>query len=214
MRTLHAVNPLRTGYIAEQCEVRGRSVIDIGCGGGVLAESLTRLGARVTGLDLSEQLLGMARAHAAAQGLTIHYRHVSAEDLAREQPGSFDLVTCLEVLEHVPRPEDLVMTSARLLKPGGHAFFATIDRSLMALLFVIFGAEYILRILPVGTHHYRGLIRPAELRGWGAKHGLQFVHSVSVTYNLITRRFSLGPHRDPTYLAHFIKTEQPLRSAG
>ena len=205
MRTLHAVNPLRTGYIAEQCVVRGRTVVDIGCGGGVLAESLTRLGAGVRGLDLSEDLLGLARAHARAEGLAIDYRYISAEELAEQQPAAFDIVTCMEVLEHVPRPDDLIMASARLLRPGGHAFFATIDRSLKALLFVIFGAEYILRILPIGTHTYRGLICPSELKAWGAKCGLQFVRAVGINYNLLTRKFSLVERREPTYIAHFTR---------
>jgi 2-polyprenyl-6-hydroxyphenyl methylase/3-demethylubiquinone-9 3-methyltransferase len=206
MRTLHQVNPLRMGFIAGECELQGRSVIDIGCGGGVLAESLTRLGARVTGVDLAQDLLGIARAHAQSEGLQIDYRYVAAEELALEKPLAFDVLTCMEVLEHVPRPDELIGTCSRLLHGGGHAFFATIDRSLLALLEVIFGAEYILRILPIGTHHYSGLIKPRELEAWGSQNGLQLKRSVSVLYNLITRRFSLAPQRDPTYLAHFIKT--------
>jgi 2-polyprenyl-6-hydroxyphenyl methylase/3-demethylubiquinone-9 3-methyltransferase len=205
MRTLHAVNPLRTGFIAEECELLGVQVIDIGCGGGVLAESLTRLGAHVTGIDMAEHLLGIARAHAQSEGLAIEYRFISAEELAARSPASFDVVTCLEVLEHVPRPDELVMTCSKLLRSGGHAFFATIDRNLMALVEVIFGAEYILRILPIGTHHYRSLIKPRELEAWGQRGDLELKRSVSVVYNLITRRFSLAPRRDPTYLAHFIK---------
>jgi 2-polyprenyl-6-hydroxyphenyl methylase/3-demethylubiquinone-9 3-methyltransferase len=205
MHTLHAVNPLRTGFIARSCELGGRSVFDIGCGGGVLAESLTRLGARVTGVDLARDLLGIAVQHAQDQGLTIDYRYISAEQVAEQQPGAFDIVTCMEVLEHVPRPEELVMTCSRLLKPAGHAFFATIDRNLIALLFVIFGAEYILRILPIGTHNFRKLIRPDELKSWGRKYDLEFAGSVSIVYNLITRKFSLAEHHDPTYLMHFRK---------
>lgn len=205
MHTLHTINPLRTGFIVESCDVSGRTVLDIGCGGGVLAEALAKRGARVIGIDLSQDLLGIARAHASGQGLPIEYRYISAEQLAEQEPGAFDIVTCMEVLEHVPRPDELVMACSRLLKPGGHAFFATIDRTLEALLFVIFGAEYILRILPIGTHHYGGLIRPAELKSWGQRGGLEYAGSVSVVYNLITRKFSLARHRDPTYLMHFIK---------
>jgi 2-polyprenyl-6-hydroxyphenyl methylase / 3-demethylubiquinone-9 3-methyltransferase len=205
MHTLHSVNPLRTGFIARSCELRGSRVIDIGCGGGVLAESLARLGAQVTGIDLSEQLLGIARSHARGAGLPIDYRYISAEQLAEDEPGTFDIVTCLEVLEHVPRPAELVLASARLLKPGGHAFFATIDRTPKALLFVIFGAEYILRLLPIGTHHYGGLIRPDELSAWGRKGGLQRSGYVSVGYNLITREFHLSERPDATYLMHLTK---------
>jgi 2-polyprenyl-6-hydroxyphenyl methylase / 3-demethylubiquinone-9 3-methyltransferase len=205
MRTLHAVNPLRTGWIAQSCELRGKSVLDIGCGGGVLAESLTQLGAQVTGIDLSQDLLGIASVHAHEQGLDIDYRYVSAEEIAEQQPGAFDIVTCLEVLEHVPRPDELVAACGRLLKPGGHAFFATIDRTLKALAFVLFGAEYILRILPIGTHNYYGLIRPAELKSWAKQGGMDYAGSVSVLYNLITRKFSLAPQRDPTYLIHFTR---------
>ena len=180
MHTLHDVNPLRTAWIAEGCELRGRRVIDIGCGGGVLAESLTRLGASVIGVDLSQDLLGLARRHAQDSGLAIDYRYVSAEKLSEQEPATFDVVTCLEVLEHVPRPEELVAASARLLKSGGHAFYATIDRTLKALAFVLFGAEYVLRLLPIGTHHYGGLIRPSELKTWGQRCGLEYADSVSI----------------------------------
>ncbi len=205
MHTLHKVNPLRTGWIAQNCELQGKTVLDIGCGGGVLAESLTRLGAHVTGIDLSEELLGIARLHARDHQLSISYCYISAEQLAEQQPGTFDIVTCLEVLEHVPHPDQLVAAASKLLKPGGHAFFATIDRTPKALLFVLFGAEYILRLLPIGTHHYGGLIKPAELKAYAARSGMEYAGSVSVLYNLVTRKFSLAEFHDPTYLIHFIK---------
>jgi len=205
MHTLHEVNPLRTGFIARSCELQGRSVIDIGCGAGVLAESLTRLGAHVTGVDLSEKLLTIARAHAQQQGLNVDYRFISAEQLAEQQPGAFDVVTCLEVLEHVPRPDELVATSGRLLRPGGHAFFATIDRNLKAFLFVIFGAEYVLRLLPMGTHNYRGFIRPGELIVWGKNCGMEFSDCTYVVYNLLSRKFSLTDRRNDVYLMHLKK---------
>jgi 2-polyprenyl-6-hydroxyphenyl methylase/3-demethylubiquinone-9 3-methyltransferase len=205
MRTLHKVNPLRLGFIEQNCELHGRHVIDIGCGGGVLAEPLTRLGARVTGVDLAEDLLGIAAEHARNQGLDIDYRYISAEDLADQEPGHYDVVTCMEVLEHVPRPKELVRTCAQLLKPGGHAFDATIDRNIFGLLFVIFGAEYILHLLPIGTHHYGNLIRPSELKAWGYEFGMDYAGSASVLYNLITRKFHLGPQRDPSYLMHLTK---------
>lgn len=205
MQTLHKVNPLRLGFIKDSCELRGRTVVDIGCGGGVLAEPLTRLGARVTGVDLAENLLGIAAEHARSEGLDIDYRYTSAESLAEERPESYDIVTCMEVLEHVPRPKDLVKTCAKLLRPGGHAFYATIDRSLRGLLFVIFGAEYILHLLPIGTHRFGNLIRPSELRAWGHELGLEYTSSASVLYNLLTRKFSLGPEGDPSYLMHLTK---------
>lgn len=205
MHTLHVVNPLRMDFIARSCELRDQKVLDIGCGGGVLAESMTRLGARVTGIDLSQDLLRIAQMHALEQNLAIEYRYISAEQLAEEQPGTFDVVTCMEVLEHVPRPDELVGACARLLKPGGHAFYATIDRSLKALFTVIFGGEYILHLLEIGTHHYSGLIRTGELRSWGEKNGMKYAGSISMTYNLITRKFRLTEQHEPTYIMHFRK---------
>ncbi len=205
MHTLHAVNPLRTSFIAQSCQLHGRRVLDIGCGGGVLAEALARMGAKVVGIDLSPDLLGIAAAHAHAGGLTIEYCEISAEQLAGQQPGTFDIVTCMELLEHVPRPEELVDACSLLLKPGGHAFFATIDRSLKALLFVIFGAEYVLRLLAVGTHRYGSLVRPDELRAWGTKCGLEYAGSTGITYNLLTRKFRLTERHEPTYIMHLSK---------
>ena len=205
MHSLHAINPLRTEFIARSCELRGRLTLEVGCGGGLLAESLARRGARVTGIALSDDLLELARRHARAQGLDVDYRHLSAEQIAESQPGTFDIVTCMEVLEHIPRPADVVAACSRLLRPGGHAFFSSLDRSPKSFVFAILGAEYILRLLPIGSHNYRSLIRPGELRSWARQSGLAFVNSASVAYNPLTRKFSVAPELDVSYMMHFTK---------
>lgn len=205
MHSLHAVNPLRLKFIRDAVDVRGKVLLDVGCGGGLLAESLARAGAQVTGVDLSADLLEMARRHAQMQGLPVDYRVQSAEQVAEERPESFDIVICMEVLEHIPEPGKAVAACARALKPGGHAFFSTIDRTPKSFLFAIVGAEYILRLLPIGSHRYGGLIRPAELKTWAAQSGLEFRDSASQTYNLLRRRFRLAPHHDVNYLMHFVK---------
>ncbi len=153
MHSLHDINPLRTRYISEGAQIAGQRVLDIGCGGGLLSEALAALGAQVTGIDLSEELIEVARMHAKRAGLEIDYRRISAEHLAEEAPASFDVVTCMEVLEHIPDPEAVVAACARLLKPGGHVFFSTINRNLKSFVFAIVGAEYILRLLPIGSHN-------------------------------------------------------------
>jgi len=206
MHSLHAVNPLRMGFIAREIEVRHLRVVDVGCGAGLLTESLARLGARVTGIDLAPDLVDMARMHATQKGLLVDYRILSIEELAQDLPGIFDVVTCMEVLEHIPQPAKVVGSCARLLKPRGHAFFSTIDRSLKSFVFAILGAEYILRLLPVGSHRYASLIRPADLRSWAQSHALQLVRSAGISYNLLTRKFSLTSQPDVNYMMHFIKT--------
>ncbi len=203
MHSLHDINPLRMRFIADGARVAGEQVLDIGCGGGLLCESLAKLGARVSGIDLSEELVEVAQAHASQQGLGIDYRHVSAEQLAAERPASFDVVTCMEVLEHVPNPESVVAACAQLLKPGGHVFFSTIDRSLKAFVMVIVGAEYIIRLLPMGSHTYRKLIRPNELRTWARRNGLTFLNSATMNYNPFTAKFSVEPGEDMSYMTHF-----------
>jgi 2-polyprenyl-6-hydroxyphenyl methylase/3-demethylubiquinone-9 3-methyltransferase len=177
----------------------------VGCGGGLLSESLARLGAQVTGIDLARDLLDMARVHASQKGLLVAYRHLSAEQLAEQQPGSFDMVACMEVLEHIPQPDSVVAACALLLKPGGDAYFSTIDRTAKSFLFAILGAEYLLRLLPIGSHHYRGLIRPAELRGWAARHGLAYRRHAGIAYSLLTRQFSVVERLDVNYMMHFSK---------
>ncbi|GAB7143997.1 bifunctional 2-polyprenyl-6-hydroxyphenol methylase/3-demethylubiquinol 3-O-methyltransferase UbiG [Mycobacterium riyadhense] len=206
MGALHAVNPLRTKFITERVAVRSREVLDVGCGGGILSEALAKTGARVTGIDLSLQSLDVARDHARREGLNIEYLYESVERIAEKDAGRFDVVTCMEMLEHVPEPEQIVAACAKALKPGGHAFFSTINRTPKAFLFAIIGGEYILRLLPRGTHTYSKLIRPAELTAWNRSNGLDFVRFASLIYNPFTSKFKLAAAiADVNYLAHFTK---------
>ncbi len=206
MGTLHTINPLRTQFIMEKLTTPNPRILDVGCGGGILSEALAKAGAQVTGLDLSEPSLQVARAHAQSQGLSIDYRYESVHDLAHEQAGAFDAVVCMEMLEHVPDPARVVASCAQALKPGGHAFFSTINRTPKAFLFAIVGGEYILRLLPRGTHRYSMLIRPAELKQWAAQAGLAFVRLSSLIYNPFTRKFKVTPGvEDVNYFVHFRK---------
>jgi len=206
MGMLHTVNPLRLKFITEQITTAQPRIVDIGCGGGILAEALARTGAEVTAIDLSEQSLEIARQHASKSGLNIDYHYQAAEQLAEEQAGSFDVVTCMEMLEHVPDPAQVIAACARLLKPGGRAIFSTINRTPKAFLFAIVGGEYVLRILPRGTHTYKKLIRPDELRMWSQAGGLDFRAIASLMYNPLTRNFRVANDReDVNYMAAFIK---------
>lgn len=206
MGTLHTINPLRTNFIMERLTERIPRILDVGCGGGILAEALAKAGVQVTGLDLSEASLEVARQHARLQGLEIEYRYESVQDVARQQAGTFDAVTCMEMLEHVPEPGKVVAACSQALKPGGHAFFSTINRTPKAFLFAIIGGEYILRLLPRGTHTYSKLIRPHELKHWAQGAGLEFVRLASLMYNPFTRRFKVAAGKeDVNYMAHFVK---------
>ncbi len=206
MGTLHVINPLRVQFILEKVEVHHPRVLDIGCGGGILSEALARRGAQVTGIDLSRVAIEVARQHAQEQGLAIEYRYQSAELLADEMPESFDIVTCLEMLEHVPQPQAVVAACARAVKPGGHVIFSTINRTPKAFLFVIIGGEYILRLLRPGTHDYHKFIRPAELRSWAEASGLRLLRIASLLYNPFTRRFRMVEGvEDNNYFMHFVK---------
>lgn len=206
-RPLHDMNPLRLEFIAQACGgLSGKRVLDVGTGGGILAESMARAGARVTGIDMGEAPLAVAVLHAEESGLAIEYRKISAEELAAEFPGEFDVVTCMEVLEHVPDPASTIAACARLAKPGGQVFFATINRNPKSYLLAIVGAEYLLGLLPKGTHDYKKLIRPAELVRWAANAGLSAKDMRGMRYNPLTRRFSLGKDVDVNYLCHFEKT--------
>ncbi|GIZ53173.1 bifunctional 2-polyprenyl-6-hydroxyphenol methylase/3-demethylubiquinol 3-O-methyltransferase UbiG [Noviherbaspirillum aridicola] len=199
-RPLHEINPLRLEWINARAPLAGRNVLDIGCGGGILAESMAKKGANVTGIDLSEKALKVADLHSLESGVQVRYELVSAEDMAAREPGSFDVVTCMEMLEHVPDPAAVVAACARLVKPGGHVFFSTINRNPKAYLFAVIGAEYLLRLLPKGTHDYAKFITPAELSGYARRAGLQVDGLKGMTYNPLTKIYSLNQDTDVNYL--------------
>ncbi|MCX7896633.1 MAG: bifunctional 2-polyprenyl-6-hydroxyphenol methylase/3-demethylubiquinol 3-O-methyltransferase UbiG [Rhodocyclaceae bacterium] len=199
-KPLHDINPLRVEWIARCVDLAGKDVLDVGCGGGLLAEALARLGARVTGIDLSEKALGVARLHRLESGLTIDYRLISAEALAAETPAAFDIVACLELLEHVPDPAATVAACAQLVKPGGQVFFSTLNRNPKAYLFAIIGAEYLLRLLPKGTHEYAKFIRPAELAQFCRQAGLEVCELKGMSYNPLTKTYRLSRDVSVNYL--------------
>jgi len=192
-KPLHRINPLRANYIDERSPVAGKRLLDVGCGGGLLTEAMAQRGARVTGIDLGEAPLEVARLHRLESGLEIDYRLISAEALAVEQPGHHDVVTCLEMLEHVPDPAAIVQACATLCKPGGDLYFSTLNRNPRSYLFAILGAEYLLRLLPRGTHDYRRFIRPSELARWLRQAGLELRELTGLVYNPITDRYRLHP---------------------
>jgi len=199
-KPLHDINPLRLKWIDDAAGLRGKRVLDVGCGGGILSEAMAACGAEVTGIDLSEPALKVAQLHLAESGLRVAYLNTPVEDLARREPHSFDVVTCMEVLEHVPDPASQVQACARLLKPGGLAFFATINRNLKAFLFAIVGAEYLLHLLPRGTHEYAKLIRPSELSDWCRRAGLNVEAIIGMNYSPFTRAYSLTPDSAVNYI--------------
>ncbi|MFT3816479.1 MAG: bifunctional 2-polyprenyl-6-hydroxyphenol methylase/3-demethylubiquinol 3-O-methyltransferase UbiG [Rubrivivax sp.] len=200
-RPLHEINPLRLDWIDSLAPLRGRRVVDIGCGGGILAESMALRGARVTGIDLAAKPLGVARLHALETGVAgLDYREIGAEALAAEQPGAFDTVTCMEMLEHVPDPASTVKACARLARPGGWVFLSTLNRNPKAFAFAIVGAEYLLNLLPRGTHEYARFIRPSELARHAREAGLELMATRGLGYNLITRRYRLHDDTSVNYL--------------
>ena len=200
-RPLHQINPLRLGWIDGQVPLNGRRVLDVGCGGGILADSMARKGAEVLGIDLATKALKVAQLHALeAQTKGVQYREISAEALAAEQPGSFDVVTCMEMLEHVPDPSSIVKACATLVKPGGHVFFSTINRNAKAFLFAIVGAEYVLNMLPRGTHEYAKLVKPSELAGYCRASGLSLQQTRGMEYNPLTRHYWLSADTSVNYL--------------
>ncbi len=202
-RPLHEINPLRLDYIRQRAALQGSTVLDIGCGGGILAESMAVNGAAVTGIDMAEGLLTVARLHQAESGTNVDYQQSTAESYASEHSGEFDVVTCLEMLEHVPEPMMVVASCAELIKPGGNVFFSTINRNPKSFLLAIVAAEYMLRLLPAGTHEYEKFIRPSELAAWARHAGLELAGSIGLHYNPLTREYSLGDNLDVNYLMHF-----------
>jgi 2-polyprenyl-6-hydroxyphenyl methylase/3-demethylubiquinone-9 3-methyltransferase len=204
-RPLHDLNPARLDYIEARAGLAGRRVLDVGCGGGLLAEGMARRGARVTGIDLSPAALEVARLHALESGVTVEYREVAAEDLAEAERGAFDLVTCLEMLEHVPDPVRAVRSLAQLVRPGGHVICSTINRNPKAFALAIIGAEYLLRLLPAGTHQYARLIRPSELARWARDAGLELVDLAGLEYDPFTRKTLVSTDTSVNYLVHFLR---------
>ena len=204
-RPLHDLNPARLEYIEARAGLAGRRVLDVGCGGGLLAEGMARRGARVTGIDLSPAALEVARLHALESGVTVEYREMAAEDLAEAERGAFDLVTCLEMLEHVPDPVRAVRSLAQLVRPGGHVICSTINRNPKAFALAIIGAEYLLRLLPAGTHQYARLIRPSELARWARDAGLELVDLAGLEYDPFTRKTLVSTDTSVNYLVHFLR---------
>ncbi|MDR3214261.1 MAG: bifunctional 2-polyprenyl-6-hydroxyphenol methylase/3-demethylubiquinol 3-O-methyltransferase UbiG [Azoarcus sp.] len=199
-RPLHEINPLRLGWIDALAGLAGKNVLDVGCGGGVLAEGMAARGANVTGIDLSEKVLSVARLHLLESGLKADYRQVAAEDFAETHPGQFDIVTCMEMLEHVPDPASTVAACARLTRPGGQVFFATLNRNPKSYLFAVVGAEYVLKLLPRGTHDYARFIKPSELAGFCRAAGLAPAAMSGLTYNPLSRIYRLEPDTSVNYM--------------
>ena len=209
-RPLHEINPLRLGWIESLCQIKDRQALDVGCGGGILADSMARKGAQVLGIDLSTKALKVAQLHALeANTVGVKYREVSAEGLAAEQPSQFDVVTCMEMLEHVPDPASVVQACATLVKPGGWVFFSTLNRNPKSFLLAIVGAEYVLNMLPRGTHEYAKMVRPSELAGFCRRAGLDLKHTRGMQYNPLTKRYWLS---DDTSVNYLFATQRPAQA--
>ena len=205
-KPLHEINPLRANWIDGFSSVKGKSLLDVGCGGGLLTEAMAWRGASVKGIDMGEAPLSVARLHQLESGLDIDYEKTTAEQLAAQSPGAFDVVTCLEMLEHVPNPASVIRACAKLCKPGGHLYFSTINRNPKAFALSIVGAEYILGLLPKGTHEYGKFIRPAELAEWLRENELQLQHMTGLTYNPLFKRYRLNERDvDVNYMVHVTK---------
>ena len=204
-RPLHEINPLRLEWIDRHAQLSGKAILDVGCGGGILAEAMSARGARVTGIDLAGKALKVAQLHLRESMLPVHYEEASAEAYAETHAGAFDVVTCMEMLEHVPDPASTVAACAKLIAPGGRAFFSTINRNPKSYLFAVIGAEYILKLLPKGTHDYARFIKPHELAQWCRDAGLRLEEVIGMTYNPLTRRYSLGRDCGVNYLLRCVR---------
>ncbi len=202
LKTLHDINPLRLNYINEKVSLHNKQVLDIGCGGGILSEGMAQLGAKVTGIDMSESALTIAKLHQAESGTAVDYLLSTAEEFAQVRPNQFDVVTCLEMLEHVPDPCSIVQAAAKLLKPDGHLFFSTLNRNVKSYLFAIVGAEYLLKMIPKNTHDFAKFIRPSELAEWGRRNHLQVCDLTGLSYHVITKAYYLSPDISVNYLMY------------
>ncbi|TXI47498.1 bifunctional 2-polyprenyl-6-hydroxyphenol methylase/3-demethylubiquinol 3-O-methyltransferase UbiG [Methylophilus sp.] len=204
-KPLHQLNPLRLNYIDSRASLAGKQVLDVGCGGGILSESMAQRGAQVLGIDLAEKSLQVAQLHALETNVQLEYRCVAVEALAQEKPQAFDVVTCMEMLEHVPDPASVVRACAALVKPGGHVFFSTLNRNAKAYLMAVVGAEYVLNLLPKGTHDYSKFIKPSELAAWMRQSALELQHQTGVTYHPLSKQYALTVDSSVNYMLHAIK---------
>ena len=200
---LHKINPLRLDYICQHTELENKKIIDLGCGGGILSESIDQKGGNVTGIDIGERALSVARLHQKESRTNVEYLQTTAEDIAEERPNEYDVLTCLEMLEHVPSPSKVIRAGKKLVKPGGSLFFSTINRNPKSFLFAIIGAEYILRILPKGTHNYEMFIKPSELEHWCRSENLNLISSIGIHYNPLINMYNLNKNIDVNYIMYF-----------
>ncbi len=201
-KPLHEINPLRLEYIDRRSSLKGKTVVDIGCGGGILAESMALKGANVLGIDMGKAPLSVASLHKLESGAELDYQQITAEELADKEPEKYDVVTCMEMLEHVPDPSSVIEACSKLVKPGGHVFFSTINRNPKSYLFAIVGAEYIMQMLPKGTHDYSKFIKPSELESWARTADLHLRELTGMSYNILSKKYSLGHDIDVNYLMH------------
>ena len=199
-KPLHEINPLRLNFIKTSVNIKGKKILDVGCGGGILSESLANEGADVTGIDQGDRVIKIAKLHAKESGIKVKYKHINIEDFYKNTDERFDVITCLEMLEHVPDPNSIINTCSKLLMPGGKIYFSTINKNLKAFLFAIIGAEYILNLLPKGTHEYKKFIKPSQLQAWANSNGLSFDSIIGMTYNPITQKYKLSQDTSVNYI--------------